>query len=114
MVTNRRLLIPIVGSVALGTPLIGNATVDWYGKTVAMVSSTYDGADCVYFTLNGVTEADPIKPGDPTFAFPRSQFGSKDGYAMLLAAKIAGQPVRVVTRGTLACGYAAVAQIMLP
>jgi hypothetical protein len=95
-------------------PLICNAMLDWNGKQVAMISSTYDGADCIYFTLEGVAEADPVKPGDPTFAIPRSQFGSKDAYAMLLSAKLTGQSVRVLTRGTLACSYAAVAQIMMP
>lgn len=94
-------------------PATSNAMLSWENKTVSMLSSTYDGADCIYFTLVGVSEADPIKPGDPTFAIPRSQFGSKDGYAMLLVAKTSGQPVRVLTRGTLACGYAAVAQIMM-
>jgi hypothetical protein len=87
--------------------------IDWSSKTVSMVSSTYDGADCIYFTLDGVTEADPIKPGDPTFAIPRSQYGAADAYAMLLTAKVTGQSVRVITRGTLACGYASVAQIMM-
>jgi hypothetical protein len=97
----------------LALPLTCNAMLDWNGKTVAMLSSTYDGADCIYFMLDGVTEADPVKPGDPIFAIPRSQFGSKDGYAMLLSAKLTDRPVRVLTRGTLACGYAAVAQIMM-
>lgn len=108
-----RLLRSLATIAVLTVPATSNAMLDWYGRTVAMLSSTYDGADCIYFTLEGVSEADPIKPGDPTFAIPRSQFGSKDGYAMLLAAKLTGQPVRVLTRGTIACGYAAVAQIML-
>lgn len=97
----------------LAIPLACNAMLDWSGKQVATVISTYDSADCIYFTLEGVTEADPVKPGDPTFAIPRSQYGSKDAYAMLLAAKLSGQPVRVLTRGTLACNYAAVAQVMM-
>jgi hypothetical protein len=106
-----RLLVIVAG---FAIPLTCNAMLDWNGKTVAMLSSTYDGADCIYFTLEGVSEADPVKPGDPTFAFPRSQYGSKDAYAMLLAAKLTGQPVRVLTRGTLSCGYASVAQVMMP
>jgi len=98
---------------AVVLPATSNAMLSWENKAVSMLSSTYDGADCIYFTLTGVAEADPIKPGDPTFAIPRSQFGSKDGYAMLLMAKATGQTVRVITRGTLACGYASVAQIMM-
>ena len=78
--------------------------LDWNGRMVGMLSSTYDGADCIYFTLEGVSEADPIKPGDPTFAIPRSQFGSKDAYSMLLAAKLADKPVETPDRVTLSCG----------
>ena len=106
----RRTFLLIVG---VAIPLACHAMQDWNAKTVLMLSSTYDGADCIYFTLDGVPEADPIKSGDPTFAIPRSQYGSRDAYAMLLSAKLADKPVRVTTRGTLACGYAAVAQIML-
>jgi len=108
-----KLLRIAVAIVGIGVPLVCDATIDWPGKSVAMLSSTYDGADCVYFTLVGVAEADPIKPGDPTFAIPRSQYGANDAYAMLLSSKLTGQPVRVITRGTLACGYASVAQIVM-
>jgi hypothetical protein len=111
-----RIIATVLAIVGAGTALVPStvfAMQDWANKTVAMLSSTYDGSDCVYFTLEGVTQADPVKPGDPTFAFPRNQFGAKDGYAMLLAAKLADRPVRVLTRGTLSCGYAAVAQIMI-
>lgn len=97
----------------LSIPLTCHAMLDWPGRMVSMLSSTYDGADCIYFTLQGVAEADPVKPGDPTFAIPRAQYGSNDAYAMLLAAKLSGQAVRVITRGTLACGYASVSQIMI-
>jgi hypothetical protein len=93
-------------------PVIGKA-VTW-NAGVGTVQSTYDGADCFYFTLNGVTEADPVKSGDPIFAIPRTQYGAKDAYAMLLAAKLADKQLIVVTRGTLLCGYAAVAEIKMP
>lgn len=76
----------VVSAVVL-MPSAGFAMLDWPNKTVAMLSSTYDGADCYYFTLQGVSEADPIKPGDPTFAFARTQYGAKDGYAMLPSCK---------------------------
>jgi hypothetical protein len=99
--------------IAATLPCAGLAMQDWPSRSVGMLSSTYDGSDCIYFTLVGVSEADPIKPGDPTFAIRRAQFGSKDGYAMLVSAKISGRTVRVLTRGTLACGYASVAQIMM-
>jgi hypothetical protein len=111
MSTRIRIVILFLLSAAL--PSAAFAMLDWANKSVGMLSSTYDGADCYYFTLQGVAEADPIKPGDPMFAIPRAQYGAKDGYAMLLGAKLAGRTVRVLTRGTIACGYASVAQIMM-
>jgi hypothetical protein len=77
-----------------------------YNKSVGQLQSTYSNADCFYFILDGVAEADPVVPGNPWFAIPRSQFGSKDAYAMLLGAKLSGQPVTVNTDGTLSCGRA--------
>lgn len=88
--------------------------VNWTDRTVGQLQSTYDGADCIYFTLEGVAEADPVKPGDHWFAIPRTQYGAKDAYAMLLAAKLTGKTVFVSTRGTLSsCGYAAVSQVLM-
>jgi len=87
--------------------------VNWTDRTVGQLQSTYDGADCIYFTLEGVAEADPVKPGDHWFAIPRTQYGAKDAYAMLLAAKLTGKTVFVSTRGTLSCGYAAVSQVIM-
>ncbi len=91
-------------------PSIGLA-VNWYNKKVALLQPSYDGADCFYFTLEGVAEADPTKPGDPLFAIPRTQYGAKEAYATLLSAKLTGQTVYVITRGTLSCGYASVSQV---
>ena len=102
----------VVSALALA-PVNLFAMQDWPTKNVSTLMTAYDGADCFYFTLKGVAEADPVKPGDPTFAIPRTQFGAKDGYAMLLAAKLSGSTVRVVTRGTLSCGYASVAWITM-
>jgi hypothetical protein len=99
--------------IAAAVPGAAFAMLDWPNKSVGMLSSTYDGADCFYFTLQGVPEADPIKPGEPTFAIPRTQYGAKEGYAMLLSAKLSGRTVRVLTRGTISCGYASVAEVMM-
>ena len=109
---NTKIIAFAVSALALA-PSLGFATVDWPNKNVGRLSAAYDGADCTYFTLQGVSEADPVTPGDATFAIPRTQFGARDGYAMLLAAKISGRTVRVITRGTLSCGYASVAEILM-
>ncbi len=83
------------------------------GKTVGSVQGFFDGADCFYFKLKGVNEADPINPGSDWFAISRSQYGAKDALAVLLTAKASGLTVHVSTRGTLICGYASVAEVTL-
>jgi hypothetical protein len=61
--------------------------------------------DCFYFTLNGITVAEPtLGNNSPWFAIPRDQIGAKDAYAMLLAAKLSGIPVNVITTGSTVCG----------
>jgi hypothetical protein len=94
-------------------PSVGLA-VTWASKSVGTLQSMYSGADCFYFTLQGVAEADPVKPGDPWFAISRGQYGAKDAYAMLLAARLTGQAVYVQTSGTLNCGNAAVQSVWIP
>ncbi|WP_116809915.1 hypothetical protein [Steroidobacter cummioxidans] len=87
--------------------------VEHVNKRVLFLQSTSSAHDCFFFVLEGVSQADPVKPGDMWFAFPRSQFGSKDAYAMLLAAKLTDTSVTVHTEGQMACGYASAARIMM-
>ena len=93
-------------------PFVATA-VSWTNKTVGRIQATYNLANCIYFTLDGVTEADPVMPGVPWFAIPRTQYGAQDGYAALLAAKMAGTEVQVNTNGTTACGYALATEVIL-
>ena len=79
---------------------------------VDKLSSTWASNDCVAFTLEGVPEADPSKPNNPWFALSRSTYGARDGYAMLLTAKLTGKAVYVSTSG-LVCNFPAVYQILL-
>ena len=109
----QRYLKSIALIILLASPSVVLA-VNWYNKSMGQLQSMYDGADCIYFTLGGVSEADPVKPGDPWFAIPRSQYGAKDAYAMLLSAKLSGQVVNVATRGTLSCGYATAGSVWIP
>src|SRR5712691_9984405 len=48
-------------AVLLSVSSIG-VGVNWSNKKVGLLQGTYDGADCFYFTLEGVAEADPAKP----------------------------------------------------
>lgn len=87
--------------------------VDHVNKRVLLLQSTSSAADCFFFALEGVDQANPVKTNDPWFAFPRSQYGAKDAYAMLLSAKLTGATVTVHTTGQTACGYASPARIMM-
>jgi hypothetical protein len=71
-----------------------------------------DARPCVIFSLVGVAEADPITPG-PNFALSKSHPNYAELNAMLLTAKATGRKVRVSTDGTLACGIAAIDQIVV-
>lgn len=82
-------------------------------KKVTTLYGFYDAADCVYFRLEGVSQADPVKPNESLFAIARSQPGAKEAFATLLAAKLSGLAPFVRTRGNLICGYAGVAEIIL-
>lgn len=93
--------------------LQSQAEVVYSGKKITTLYGFYDSADCIYFKLEGVTQADPIKANDPMFAILRTQPGAKDAYAMLLTAKITGTAPWVRTRGNLVCGYAGVAEVIL-
>jgi hypothetical protein len=88
-----------IAAVAASSSVAFSAS--WVNKNVANLQSMFSGADCFYFTLEGVSEADPVVPGSPWFAVPRTQFGAKDGYAMLLSAKLSGQSVVVTTKAQL-------------
>jgi len=93
-------------------PSVG-AALTFSNKSVGQLGSSDATRDCILFTLDGVAEANPVKPGDPWFSIPRAQFGSKDAYAMLLAGKLSGQPVTVTTNGELSCGYALVTWVKM-
>ena len=101
----------VIAAVCTTAPCVGFAA-SWMNKNVAALQPMHKPADCFYFTLEGVSEADPAIPGNAWFAVPRSQNGAKDSYALLLAAKLSGQPVVVTTTGNVStCGYAEVLQV---
>ncbi len=81
----------------------------WSGKTVQYLQPDGTNADCYYFTLNGVSQADPVNPGSPWFGVSRTAHpGAKELFAVLLAARLTGTPINVNTTGSLECGYAGV------
>jgi hypothetical protein len=74
------------------------------GKTVSVIQSPTPSGDCLYFSLVGVPQADPISPGNPWFALPHSHTGFKEAVAILMAAKLSQQTITVETTGTAAGG----------
>jgi hypothetical protein len=109
-----RFFLVAAGLLISATCLRVEAQVLYSDRKVGTLQAFYDGADCVFFKLEGVTQADPIKPNDPMFAIAATQAGAKNAYAALLAAKLAGLMPIVRTRGNLVCGYAGVAELILP
>jgi len=81
------------------------------GKTIQYMLA--DGRACIFFTLNGVGEADPVAPSQPWFALPKSSSNFAELNAMLLSAKLAGRNVSIQTDGTVSCGYAAATMVQL-
>lgn len=94
------------------TPCLALASI-WTDKKVESLQANHVTLDCYFFKLEGVTQADPAVPGNPWFAVLRSELGSKDAYAMLLAARVSGVPVTVYTDGTSVCGYARAYYVMM-
>jgi hypothetical protein len=91
------------------------ASSDWTAP-VGALQSYYSNSACFYFTLDGISNADPaLGTGSPWFAMERDTAGRvRDAYAMLLTAKATGAAVRVRTTGGSICGYAQVQDIIMP
>jgi hypothetical protein len=77
-------------------------------KEVSLFHSP-DTRECVFFQLNGVSEADPVTPGVSWFAIPKTHAGYKEIVAALVLARHTGKPLRWVAT----CGHAAVHNIGL-
>jgi hypothetical protein len=92
----RRVL--IISCVAM-TAVCHPASADTFTGQVQGLA-TPDSRPCVFFSIAGVTQADPVRPGSPWVVVRQSQNGFKELYALLLAAKHTGAPVTVTTNGT--------------
>ena len=104
-------------SIAVGAASVccsGAWATGHHGKRVGYLQPAEITTDCFYFTLEGVTQADPAKPNDPWFAVLRTQSGAKEMYATLLAAKLSGSTLtQVNASGTIVCGYPQATMVML-
>jgi hypothetical protein len=94
----RRILSGLFSCVAM-TALCHPASADTFtGQVEGLLPP--DHRPCIFFSIAGVPQADPVRPGSRWVAVRQSQNGFKELYALLLAAKHAGAPVTVTTNGT--------------
>ena len=84
----------------------------WFpDKTIAALGGG-DTRPCVFFTLQGVTEAVAAVPGSPWFVLPKIHSQFKETFALLLSAKLTGKQVHIATTGVVhACGHAEVVSV---
>ncbi len=95
------------GAVMFFAPLAHAATTQYTGKNISVLE-TVPTDDCVYFQLEGVTEANPVVPNGVWFGVSLSQPSGKALYAQLLAARLSSVPLgRVLANGSQVCGVAA-------
>ena len=83
------------------------AAAEHYAKKVNNVQvNALNG--CIYFTLDGVAEADPVMPGQPWITVASDSASKQEVLSLLMMAQASKSNVKVVTSGEKACGYAGV------
>ena len=98
------LLSSLCGTVALAET--------WHeGKKIAVILR--DSRDCTLFTLDGVSQADPVTPGVAWFALAKTHPAYQDFFSMLLTAKASGASVDILASGQLQCGHAAAERVVI-
>jgi hypothetical protein len=103
--------IAVAGLMTYATHASG---VEWDNKTIQQLQPDHPSANCFFFTLTGVPVADSSVAASPWVAIDRdSHPGARDLMATLLAARVSGTPVTVITSGTLSCGYAGVSFVIM-
>lgn len=78
-----------------------------YGKKVNNVQVNASNG-CIYFTLDGVTEADPVAPGEPWITVASENESKQEVLSLLMMAQASKSDVKVMTSGQIVCGYAGV------
>ena len=89
------------------------ADVQHTSKSIGALMAPDDTRDCMFFMLEGVTQADP-NVVSAWFAIPRTHPGFKEITGLLLAAKVSGIPINVTTNGQTVCGHAGVRLVVMP
>lgn len=87
---------------------------DWYDKKVNQLQINAANG-CLYFTLEGVAQADSVTPGQPWFTLEPSNASHSAMLSILMLAYASKVPVKVTTTGvkTPVCGYSQVQYVRL-
>jgi len=92
------------------------SSIAWCGAhnnhQVLTVFSPDSSRPCLFFQMDGVSEADPIVAASPWFAVPMSHNGYNLIQAMLLTLFTAGKNLNIKTTGGTACGFAEVDSVI--
>ena len=89
-----------------------NAAVIHDQKSVSTVQASTN-TDCIYFQLEGVSQADPVVPNEPWFTVSAANPAKDSILSLALAAYASGSTVRVSTSGNTACGLSEIKYIRL-
>ncbi|AIW18809.1 hypothetical protein F0267_23135 [Vibrio coralliilyticus] len=76
-----------------------------YNKVVDQVQID-SSSGCLLFSLEGVTEADPVKPNGPWFSMHPDNASKQAVLSVLLLSHASGSQVKVTTTGGTQCGHA--------
>lgn len=95
--------------VAITRPVIAATYVQKRARDLLM-----DNRSCLFFQLDGVIEADPVMPGNPWFALPKSAPNFQEMHSWILSARLSNTPLNVTTDGTVSCGTATVIGVGVP
>ncbi|MEG3126133.1 hypothetical protein [Sphingomonas sp. GB1N7] len=108
-----RLAKNFVAAVALAGIGVAPASANTYRSNQHVNWTQIDSRPCLFFNLRGVSEADPVLPGEEWFAVPTSNPNYTTFASIILSAKLSNQPVSISTDGTISCGYATAVAISL-
>jgi hypothetical protein len=109
----RRIYAGLSAGVAVLFAAQSASAANFANKAIIDLLMDVNSRPCLFFTLDGVTVADPVVPWNPWFAVPKSASNFAEINAMLLSAKLAGRPISVETDGTTSCGIATVSWVNL-
>src|ERR1700730_14325783 len=95
----------IVASIGMNVLFAGPSNAAfYYTSTIGQLQAPSFNQDCIWFTLVGVPTADGNVSSGPWFALARTQTGFNEIYAMLLATKMSGATIAILTTGASAGG----------